>query len=264
MLDKENPRTKINPQVSNSSPPHARFPSGMKASGGVIFLCSLHVETQMSQQQSLPQPPATPKAVVFFDGQNLYYSAKRVFGYSYPNYDPKKLAEYVCINQGWQLTETRFYTGFPNPKEDPFWNHFWRVKFAQMKRDAVYLFSRDLRYQSESVTLPNGQEHLVRIRKEKGIDVRIAIDIIRLGHQRVYDVALIFSQDQDLSEVAEEIRTIAQEQNRWIKVASAFPFAASPKIRGINKTDWIKIDKATYDLCIDPRDYRPPRPKTSP
>jgi hypothetical protein len=77
-------------------------------------------------------------------------------------------------------------------------------------------------------------------------------------------VALIFSQDQDLSEVAEEIRTIAQEQNRWIKVASAFPFAAGAKIRGINKTDWIRIDKATYDLCIDPRDYRPLRPKTVP
>ena len=235
----------------------------MKASGGVIFLCSSHVETQLSQSPPINQPPTPLKAISFIDGQNLYRSAKRVFGCIYPNYDPQKLAQQVCSNQGWQLVETRFYTGFPNASEDPFWNHFWRAKFAQMKRDRIYVFARDLRYQSESVTLPNGQEHLVRIRKEKGIDVRIAIDVIRLAHQRAYDVALIFSQDQDLSEVAEEIRTIAQEQNRWIKVASAFPFAAIPKIRGINKTDWIKIDKATYDLCIDPRDYRPPRPKTS-
>jgi uncharacterized LabA/DUF88 family protein len=29
-----------------------------------------------------------------------------------------------------------------------------------------------------------------------------------------YDVAMIFSQDQDLSEVAKEIRTISQEQDR--------------------------------------------------
>ncbi len=79
-----------------------------------------------------------------------------------------------------------------------------------------------------------------------------------MAHQNEYDVALIFSQDQDLSEVAEEIRAIAREQGRWIKVASAFP--SSPTMRnrrGIEKTDWIRIDRTTYDTCVDRRDYRP-------
>jgi hypothetical protein len=31
-------------------------------------------------------------------------------------------------------------------------------------------------------------------------------------------------------------------------------------IPGINKTDWITIDRATYDSCLDPRDYRPTKP----
>ena len=44
--------------------------------------------------------------------------------------------------------------------------------------------------------------------------VRVALDVIALAHRREYDVALVFSQDQDLSEVAEEIRTIAREQRR--------------------------------------------------
>ncbi|MCK4392611.1 hypothetical protein KAX17_06860 [Candidatus Bipolaricaulota bacterium] len=26
--------------------------------------------------------------------------------------------------------------------------------------------------------------------------------------------------------------------------------------RGINKTDWIRIDRAIYDACLDPHDYR--------
>jgi hypothetical protein len=93
----------------------------------------------MSQQQPGPHPPTLPKAVSFFDGQNLYRSAKRVYGYIYPNYDPQKLAQQICGNQGWQLVETRFYTGFSNHREDPFWNHFWRAKFAQMKRDGVFV-----------------------------------------------------------------------------------------------------------------------------
>lgn len=222
------------------------------------------MEMQINQQQPNPHPPTLPQAVGFLDGQNLYRSAKRVYGYIHPNYDPQKLAKQICGNQGWQLVETRFYTGFPNHREDPFWNHFWRAKFAQMKRDGVYVFSRDLRYQDEQVTLPTGQTHTVRTRREKGIDVRIALDVIRLAHRRVYDVALIFSQDQDLSEVAKEIRVIALEQNRWIKIASAFPCVLNPGNRGINLTDWIRIDKATYDLCIDPRDYRPQRLPTTP
>lgn len=232
----------------------------MKASGGVIFLCSLHTETQVSQQKTF-LPPAFPKAAAFFDGQNLFYSAKRAFGYSYPNYDPLKLAQQICDSQGWQLVETHFYTGVPIVSEDPFWHHFWRAKFSQMGRDSVHVFSRDLRYQNEQILLTTGQTHIVRTSREKGIDIRIALDVIRLAHEKLYDVAIIFSQDQDLSEVAKEIRVIAQEQSRWIKIASAFPCSASnPWDRGINRTDWIKIDKATYDLCIDPRDYRPPRP----
>lgn len=85
----------------------------------------------------------------------------------------------------------------------------------------------------------------------------MALDIIRLAHTKAYDIALIISQDQDLSEVAEEIRLIAAEQNRWIKIASAFPVSPTyNNKRGIDKTDWIKIDRKTYDACIDPNDYR--------
>ena len=74
------------------------------------------------------------------------------------------------------------------------------------------------------------------------------------------DVALLFSQDQDFTEVADEVRAVAREQGRWIKIASAFPrsrTASNP--RGVNKTDWIPIDRSLYDACIDPRDYRPGR-----
>ena len=54
-----------------------------------------------------------------------------------------------------------------------------------------------------------------------------------------------------------EVRVIAKEQGRWIKIASAFPVSPTARnIRGINNTDWIKIDRKTYDACIDPNDYR--------
>ena len=63
--------------------------------------------------------------------------------------------------------------------------------------------------------------------------------------------------------VAAEIRAIAQEQERWIKIASAFPLSPTSRNRGgINRTDWIPIDRAMYEACVDPRDYRPNRPNS--
>jgi hypothetical protein len=86
----------------------------------------------------------------------------------------------------------------------------------------------------------------------------LALDIVAAARDNACDVALVFSQDQDLSEVSDEVRAISIQQDRWIKIACAFP--ASPtydNTRGINKTDWIRISRDTYDACLDPRDYRP-------
>ncbi len=59
-------------------------------------------------------------------------------------------------------------------------------------------------------------------------------------------------------EVAAELRAIAQEQNRWVKVASAFPFSPTARNRrGVERTDRIRIDRATYDGRLGRRDYRP-------
>ena len=131
-----------------------------------------------------------------------------------------------------------------------------------MSRAGVWTFSRSLRYRNQTVKLPDGSTHAFLAAEEKGVDVRIALDVIRMAHRNEYDVALVFSQDQDLSEVAAEIRVIAREQNRWIKIACAFPSSpTSRNRRGIDRTDWIPIERATYDACLDRRDYR--RPDTS-
>jgi len=205
--------------------------------------------------------PANKRAIAFFDGQNLFHSVKAAFGYTFPNFDPLLLAEAVCKQKGWQLAATRFYTGVPDVADKPFWNHFWTAKGAQMGREGVYVFTRPLRYRNKTVNLADGSQYTFLDGDEKGIDVRIALDVIRLAHQRAYDVGLVFCRDQDLSEVAEELRLISHEQQRWIKMASAYPY--SPTVRGwrgIDKTDWCRIDKATYDACVDKRDYRPKRP----
>ena len=201
---------------------------------------------------------ASLRAVAFIDGQNLFRSAKEAFGHTYPNYDPMSLAQAVCTREGWNLRQVRFYTGYPDSEDNPFWNHFWTAKFAQMGRQGIHVFSRTLRYRNETIIQPDGREATVLVGREKVIDVRLALDILLLGFRSEYDVAVVFSQDQDLSEVADEIRILAKSQDRWIKIVSAFPTSPTSKNRrGINGTDWIRIDRTLYDSCIDPRDYRP-------
>src|SRR3990172_3628351 len=156
-----------------------------------------------------PSLPTSPRTITFIDGQNLFYAAKEAFGYSYPNYDP-------------------------------LWHHFWSAKLAQMGRLGVTIFSRPLRYRNQTVNLPDGTKHTILVGQEKGIDVRVALDIVRLANEDSYDVCLILSQDQDLTEAVDEVKLAARKQNRWIKVACAFP--TSPTFRnnrGIDKTAWI-------------------------
>ncbi len=206
----------------------------------------------------MPAEPTIKRALAFFDGQNLFYAAKYAFGYKWPNYDPQRLAESVCQAMGWQLRETRFYTGFPNPSDDSFWNHFWTAKLAQMGREGVRTYSRHLKYRNQTVALPGGGTTTVLVGSEKGVDVRLALDIVAAARDNTCDVALIFSQDQDLSEVADEVRAISVQQSRWIKLACAFPVSPTyTNTRGINQTEWVRIDRATYDACLDTRDYRP-------
>ena len=204
----------------------------------------------------MPREPARKNAVAFVDGQNLYHSAREAFGYSFPNFDISSLAGQVCADKGWTLSQTRFYTGVPDPADNQKWHDFWRAKTAQMGRQGVHVYTRSLRYRNKAFTLPDGTSHTVLVGEEKGIDVRIALDIISLAHSQAYDVALVFSQDQDLSAVADEVRKISIEQSRWIKMASAFPTSPTyDNRRGINKTDWISIDRDMYDGHIDRRDY---------
>ncbi len=213
----------------------------------------------------MPAAPTTKRAVAFFDGQNLFHAIREAFGYIYPNYDPLALAETVCRQQGWELSGARFYTGIPDPQDNPSWHHFWTAKLAVLGSRGVYTYSRPLRYRYKAVNLPDGSRYSYLAGHEKGTDVRIALDVIRFALEGTCDVALIFSQDQDLSEVADDVRSIAQQQQRWIKLASAFPVSPAAKNRrGINKTDWIRIEKSTYDQCLDPNDYRRSIPSPAP
>ena len=153
------------------------------------------------------------------------------YGYTYPNYCPLTLATRICREHDWLLQGIRFYTGIPDTGHDDFWYQFWTAKLGTLGHRGITVYSRTLRYRNQVFKLPDGNTWSGLVADEKGIDVRIALDVVRMARQDQYDVAIIFSQDQDFSEVADEIRALRGESGRWIKIASAFPVSSTSRNR---------------------------------
>lgn len=199
-------------------------------------------------------------AMGFFDAQNLYRHAKDAFGHIHPNFDPVKLHAAVCAEHGWTPNMTRFYTGVPEMSRNEMWTGYWNNRVMALKRAGVHVTTRKLRYHDETITLADGTTETVTSVQEKGVDVRLALDVVKLARLKNYHVAVIYSQDQDLCEIVEEVREIGKEQGRQIEICCAFPSgAAATSRRGIDRTNWFRMDQAFYDACLDPHDYRPPK-----
>lgn len=192
-------------------------------------------------------------AIVFFDGQNIYRSAKdawhidsdiSTYKYTWPCYDVKTLSEtLVASSTGRILTQIRFYTGVPDTNQNLFWHVFWlnKIRFLQGQGIEVY------------------KGRINNSGQEKGVDVKIAIDLIRLTYEKQFDIALILSQDRDFEPAIKLAKEIAKDQKRVIEFESHFIVGTgSSSDRGIPGTAWKPIDKIIYDSCYDSNDYRNP------
>lgn len=201
----------------------------------------------------MPVVPSIKRAVAFIDGQNLFHAAKNAFSRTFPDYDVGALAKAVCDTNGYQLTAVRFYTGVHKIGKNSHWHHFWNNKLRAMVGDGIETFSTPLVYRNEVIP---GTNDSILIAEEKGIDVRLALDIVRLARFNSYDVVIVFSQDQDLCPAVHDVKMIAKDQNRWIKVVSAYPSRANSNSKGIWDTDWFRINSQMYLQCLDQRYHR--------
>ena len=188
---------------------------------------------------------------IFFDGQNLYRSAKDAwrlkdtsdtYKYTWPSYDVEKLsATLTSKTSGRTLSQIRFYTGVPKENQNSFWHYFWVEKIRHLKEQGIEVYKGRIN--------SSGQE--------KGVDVKIAVDLIRLTYEKQYEVAIIVSQDRDFEPAIRLAKKIAKDQKRQLVFESHFVVGpGSNSDRGIPGTSWKPIDKTTYDACYDPQDYR--------
>lgn len=177
----------------------------------------------------------------------------------HPNCDHAKLVNAVVnMETGRQLDRATLYQGVPKTEHDAPKNRWWNRKLAMVGRSGVRVERRNMKLRELKINLDGivHFEHTVPRLVEKGIDLKLGLDLVRYANSQAYDVAIIFSQDGDLVEAVEEVHRIATEQNRWVQVECAYPFTPVGDCRPINRTLQRQITRVIYDTCIDPTDYR--------
>ncbi len=130
------------------------------------------------------------KAMVFIDGNNLYFGLKKNIGNYNLNYG-KFIRE---LTSGHDLIRAYFYTAvFKREDDDKLFNG--QQKFLSYLQEVPFMQVMPGRIEKRG-------DELV----EKGVDVRLAIDLVRFGANRLYDVAYIVSGDGDYAPAVNAVK----------------------------------------------------------
>ena len=85
-----------------------------------------------------------------------------------------------------------------------------------VRRAGIKVTSHPLQYRVEIVQWPDGSVHEIPVEREKGVDLRLGRDVVRMARNAGLDVAIALSHDQDLGEVAREVRDISWTTVCWL------------------------------------------------
>jgi hypothetical protein len=136
---------------------------------------------------------AACRVAVFIDYQNCYQLARAAFHKphdpgQFGNVDPLKLAQLLAgrAAPSFDLTFVGAYCGHADRRRDPRTHSARARQIAAWRRSGVTVFARPLQY---IAGLPP---------REKGVDVKLAVDVVSKAVEDVYDVAILASCDNDL------------------------------------------------------------------
>lgn len=160
--------------------------------------------------------------------------------------DPLALGRLLVARRPWpsELSEVRVYRGVPDATLDPRTNaaHLRQVD-AWSRSPRVRVLSRPLRY-------PRGWP-AVRA-QEKGVDVALAVDFVRLAVERAFDVGILMSTDTDLVPALEAAVAIGVH----VEVAAWAGPSSNRRLSLAGNHPWCHhLHRDDYLAAHDPTDY---------
>ncbi|WP_243032473.1 NYN domain-containing protein [Thermus altitudinis] len=134
------------------------------------------------------------RVAIFIDGSNLYKGLVQHLGTDYR----LNFVEFITLLTAGRKLLRAYYYNAPLPPEDPaakahqsFLNYLKRVPYVAVRLGR----------------LERRAEGFV----EKGVDIQIAIDILRLAYADAYDVAVLVSGDGDFAEVVRVVQDMGKQ-----------------------------------------------------
>lgn len=91
------------------------------------------------------------------------------------------------------LHGVRFYTGIHDPNKEPEKHAAMAWRLYGYQADGVEIIALPLRYDQSGRA------------RQKGVDSRICLDILRLGQKGVFDIATIISEDSDIDPAVQDL-----------------------------------------------------------
>lgn len=153
-------------------------------------------------------PLSKSRAIVFIDGNNFYYKIKditssktevlKLLDFQYRSFAQNLVS---LTQKGTILADIRYYVGSVKRQAGPDKEKSEKLYANQQK------FIAKLQQQKVAVILGNLIQHPDKSFHEKGVDVRIAVEMIRLARENKYDTAYLLSSDTDLVPAVEEVHS---------------------------------------------------------
>lgn len=191
-------------------------------------------------------------AHLFIDYQNLHPSAHECFGGGLPIHHslihPGLFADQVqqvrnsLVYSPVTIEKIHVYRGQPSSEREVTPAARNKAQAAEWERDRrVKIHTRTLRYPHDWPDAPS---------REKGVDVMLAVTLMRASIERWADVLILASRDTDLLPALEAARDI---DGSIVEVAGWRP-KSRLQIPGVRM--WATgLEADHFDQCVDPREY---------
>jgi len=145
------------------------------------------------------------RAFVFIDGNNFYFKLKELTfrlddKFSLLDFNFRKFAEWLVEPN--KLIEVCYYLGVVSRQKNS-------QKSEELYANQQRLFRR-LQKQNIAITLGQLIRHPDKTYHEKGVDVRLAVEMIRFAREDKYDQAYLVSSDTDLVAAIEEVQAFGK------------------------------------------------------
>jgi uncharacterized LabA/DUF88 family protein len=205
------------------------------------------------------------KAIIFIDANNWYHNVKKFFNPS--DIDITKVAEYISKEKNLDIEEIRWYTSIPNIELDKL-KYMRHMDFlSNLEKQGVEIITRKLQKLSNKelkrkrqdfieswnlceVCKPIVEASFLDIsdhnQKEKGIDVWIAIDMVKEAIKENIDTTILISGDADFVPAFHLVKGVKKNV-----LSCSVPFGYSNELR--QKFPFLILTREILTKCL--KDY---------